>query len=107
MCGCDHPDLDPGVLAELIGTVERGAEVAVARAGADIPQWLVSAWRTEVTARLQRRFDAGERSPHRAVAQAGLRVEFVAAPEWALADIDSPDQLQARQHHLDRREQPA
>ncbi len=107
VCGCDHPDLDPEVLMSLMEAADQGADVAVARAGEDTPQWLVSAWRASTASALQRAFDAGERSPSRAAIQAGLRLVFVDADPSAVADIDSLEQLAARQRVLDRRGLPA
>jgi molybdopterin-guanine dinucleotide biosynthesis protein A len=71
-----------------------GAEVAVPEVDGRA-QWLHAAWRrSAVLERLADRFAAGERSVHRAVAQAGLDV--VVLPQVdpaAYADADTPEDL--------------
>jgi molybdopterin-guanine dinucleotide biosynthesis protein A len=59
-------------------------------------QWLHAAWRRhpDVLRRLEERFAAGERSIHRAVAQARLTVAPVPGTDpAALADADTPEDL--------------
>lgn len=67
-------------------------------------QWLHSAWRTgTVAAPLAARFAAGERSVHRAVRQAGLRlVDVPGLAPAALADADTPADLERHPAQQDR-----
>jgi molybdenum cofactor guanylyltransferase len=92
---CDLLDPDPAAMAATVAALAvPGTDVAVPD-GDGRAQWLHAAWRrAAVTAPLAQRFAAGERSVHRAVAQAQLTVARVPElPARALADADSPDDL--------------
>jgi molybdenum cofactor guanylyltransferase len=93
---CDLLAPDPAALAATVGALvdDPGAAVAAPALDGRI-QWLHAAWRrSSVEGPLAERFAAGERSIHRAVAAAGLRLVTVAgvAP-GGLADADTPDDL--------------
>jgi molybdenum cofactor guanylyltransferase len=93
---CDLLAPDPRTMAATVAALAVGAgDVAVPEVEGR-RQWLHAAWRRSARVRegLAATFAGGERSVHRAVAQAGLTVLGVAdvAP-GAVADADTPDDL--------------
>lgn len=69
-------------------------DVAVPHDDEGVPQWLHAAWRRSARDRLADRLVAEERSVHRAVASAGLRMVTVRGlPAAVLTDADVPGQL--------------
>jgi molybdopterin-guanine dinucleotide biosynthesis protein A len=100
---CDLVDPDPRAMAATVAALEAapGAVVAAPRAGGAV-QWLHAAWRrAEVRDPLAAAFAAGERSVHRAVGGAGVRVVHPTgiAPA-AVADADTPADLDNRQRSV-------
>ncbi|HZM32097.1 MAG TPA: hypothetical protein VFB77_16485, partial [Acidimicrobiales bacterium] len=67
-------------------------DVAVPVAGGR-RQWMHAAWRASAAAPLAAAFAAGERAVHAAVAAAALRVVDVAMAPSAVADADTPADL--------------
>jgi molybdopterin-guanine dinucleotide biosynthesis protein A len=115
LAGADDPAAAPvpdvgivmALACDLVAPMPRAVEATVAALAGDdeadvaapevdgAVQWLHAAWRTStVAAPLAERFAAGERSVHRAVAQAGLRlVEVPGLNPVGLADADTPSDL--------------
>jgi molybdopterin-guanine dinucleotide biosynthesis protein A len=96
---CDLVAPDPAAMAATVRALaeQPAAGVAAPRWDGRV-QWLHAAWRRpHVRERLAERFAAGERSLHRAVAQAGIGLVTVTgvAPD-GLADADTPDDLHRR-----------
>jgi molybdopterin-guanine dinucleotide biosynthesis protein A len=92
---CDLVAPEAGAMRATVDALRaHDADVAAPEIGGTV-QWLHAAWRTSTVARaLAERFAAGERSVHRAVRQAGLRlVEVPGLAPAELADADTPADL--------------
>jgi molybdopterin-guanine dinucleotide biosynthesis protein A len=91
---CDMPAVDGPTLRALVDALVAHPSAALAAAEADgRPQPLTAAWRAAIAEPvLSAAFAAGERAPRRLLP----RLEVVAVPgldEWALADVDRPEDL--------------
>lgn len=97
VAGCDHPDLDPSLVNELVEALADAASDVIA----SVPvtpdgrrQPFPSAWRTTAGPQLEALFGTGER---RAGAAFGVGVVLDVAAAWEqLADLDTPEELEAR-----------
>jgi molybdenum cofactor guanylyltransferase len=92
---CDLLAPDPAAMASTVAALDDPAPAVAVPEADGRDQWLHAAWRRAVAApRLAERFAAGERSVHRAVAQAQLTVvRLPGLVAGALADADVPDDL--------------
>lgn len=110
VCGVDHPDLSPALLAELAGwAAGRDAAVPVVDGW---PQPLHAVWTVAARVVVRRCLDDGRRSVHGAL----QRLDWVAADRdvWArhdpqarfAADVDTPEQLAAAGGHMPAESRP-
>lgn len=96
VASCDLVRPDPSAVATTLAVLaEDGtAQLAVPVDQQRLPQWLHAAWRVGVAPALATQFEAGERSLHRAVRSAGLRVAEIDSVDPAvLADANTPEEL--------------
>jgi molybdopterin-guanine dinucleotide biosynthesis protein A len=101
VASCDLLRPDPAAVAATVAALSgaRDAEVAVPLDRGRRRQWLHAAWRVDVRSALEVQFEAGERSLHRAVSSAALKVvEIDEVEPAALADADTPDDLPGSHH---------
>ncbi len=90
---CDQPDLTGGLVRDLVAALER-AQVAVPMTPDGRRHPLPTAWRLDAADVVARRFARGDRRAD--AAHADLVVASVAADPWALADLDTPEQVAVR-----------
>lgn len=91
---CDTPWMDVQVPTALIGALRAEPGIGVCLASSETRlQPLTAAWRRSASLEeLTRRFDAGERSPRRAVSSLPSLTVEIAESRW-LEDVDSPEDL--------------
>jgi molybdenum cofactor guanylyltransferase len=93
---CDHPDVDPHEISDMVVALESQPDIAAAVPTIEgQPHVLHSVWRTSVASLLRSAFERGERAPVallRAIRWAPLRVNNLAS----IADVDTPQQLAER-----------
>jgi molybdopterin-guanine dinucleotide biosynthesis protein A len=87
---CDLPMIDAATISAVAGAL---GDHDVAAARTDGPHPLVAAWSTRAWARVQARFDAGERAVRRVTAELDL-VE-VAVRSAVTRNVNTPDELAA------------
>ena len=94
VAACDLVGPDPAAVSATVAALDAALEgdVAVPVAGGR-RQWMHAAWRASAAAPLAAAFAAGERAVHAAVAAAALRVVDVAMAPSAVADADTPADL--------------
>jgi molybdopterin-guanine dinucleotide biosynthesis protein A len=94
VAACDLVTPEPAAVSATVAALDADpeADVAVPMAGGR-RQWMHAAWRAGAAAPLAAAFEAGERAVHAAVAAGGLRVVDVAVAPAAVADADTPADL--------------
>lgn len=103
VAACDQPDVDPGTIRRLLDALAAARQDAVAGTSGPLgavprtPDGVVhpfpSAWMPEAGSRISDLFAAGER---RALAAATIGVIEVAVSAQVVADLDTPEALEAR-----------
>jgi molybdenum cofactor guanylyltransferase len=108
VAACDLVAPDPAAVSATVAALDADpeADVAVPMAGGR-RQWMHAAWRAGAAAPLAAAFEAGERAVHAAVAAGGLRVVDVAVAPAAVADADTPADLDVLRAVGRRTEDPA
>ena len=108
VAACDLVTPDPAAVSATVAALDADPEgdVAVPVAGGR-RQWMHAAWRTSAAAPLVAAFEAGERAVHAAVTAGALRVVDVAVAPAAVADADTPADLDVLRAVARRTEDPA
>lgn len=108
VAACDLVTPDPAAVSATVAALDADpdGDVAVPVAGGR-RQWMHAAWRAGAAAPLAGAFEAGERAVHAAVAAGALRVVDVAVAPAAVADADTPADLDVLRADARRTGDPA
>jgi molybdopterin-guanine dinucleotide biosynthesis protein A len=108
VAACDLLTPDPAAVSATVAALDAAPDGDVAVPVAEgRRQWMHAAWRSSAAAPLAAAFAAGERAVHAAVAAGALRVVEVAVEPAAVADADTPTDLDVLRAVARRRGDPA